>query len=168
VKTSLCLPLLIGAAWADEAADRTAIATTVAALNEFPQRAELFTTDTDAHSALDQLLKGKRPVYRMQSGATDAASSSSSDHPTLIISYEPWGEATIGFPGIDGMPRVKMVNPRIVASNIRFVSVDVALADGVLLYEDSSGDAQATPILFVMKKQGADWKIASIRILAPR
>ena len=74
VKTILCLPLLFGAARADESADRTAIAATVAALNESPQRTELFTTDADAHSVLDQLWKGKRLVYRMQSRATDAAS----------------------------------------------------------------------------------------------
>ena len=34
--------LMVGAAWADEAADRTAIGRAVAALNEFPQRTETF------------------------------------------------------------------------------------------------------------------------------
>ncbi len=168
VKAFLCLPLLFGAAWADEAADRKVIARTVAALNEFPQRTELFTADADARSVLDQLWKGKRLVYRMQSRTTDAVSPSSSDHPTVTISHEPWGEATINFPRMDGMPRVEMLNPRIVGSNVRFIKLDVALANGAFTYEDGSATAQTTPILFVMKKQGVDWKIASIRILAPR
>ena len=92
-----------------EAADRTAVARTVAALNEFPQRTELFTADADVDvgSVLDQLWKGKRLVYRMQSGTTEAASPSLSDYPTVTISHEPWGEATINFPGMDGMQRVE-------------------------------------------------------------
>ncbi len=168
VKAFLCLPILFGAAWADEAADRTAIARTVAALNEFPQRTELFTVDADARSVLDQLWKGKRLVYRMQSRTTDAASPSSSDHPTVTISHDPWGEATINFPDMDGMPRLVMLNPRIVGGNVRFITLDVALADGSFEYEDGSVTAQTTPISFVMKKQGVHWKIASMRILAPR
>ena len=167
VRAILCLPLLFGAARADESADRTAIAATVAALNESPQRTELFTADADTHSVLDQLWKGKRLVYRMRSRATDAASPSSSDHPTVTVSHEPWGEATINFAGMGGMPRMEMLNPRIVGSNIRFITLDVALADGAFMYEDGRAAAQTTPMLFVMKKQGADWKIASIRILAP-
>jgi hypothetical protein len=168
VKAFLCLPLLFGAAWADEAADRTAIARTVAALNEFPQRIELFTPDADARPVLNQLWKGKRLVYRMQSRATNTASPSLSGHPTVTISHEPWGEATINFAGMAGMQRVELSNPRIVGSNIRFITLDVALADGALTYDDGNTTAQTTPLLFVMKKQGADWKIASIRILTPR
>ena len=85
----------------------------------------------------------------------------------MTISHEPWGEATINFASMGGMPRMEMLNPRIVGSNIRFITLDVALADGAFTYEDGRAAAQTTPILFVMKKQGADWKIVSIRILAP-
>jgi ketosteroid isomerase-like protein len=32
--------------------------------------------------------------------------------------------------------------------------------------EDDQGAKQSTPLLFVMKKEGDNWKIASIRVLA--
>lgn len=166
MKALLWLPLLFSAAWADEAADRTAIVRAIAALNEFPQRTELFTADADGRSVLEQLWKGKRLVYRVRT--TDAASSWASDRPTVIISHEPWGEATINFPGMGGMPGVEILNPRIVSLAVRFITPDVALADGAFTYEDGSAPAQTTPLLFVMKKQADDWKIASIRVLAPR
>lgn len=85
--------------------------------------------------------------------------SSSSDHPTLVISHEPWGEATINFPGVE------IVNPRIESRTVRFITPDVALADGVCTYRDFNGHAETTPLLFVMKKEGERWKIASIRLL---
>jgi hypothetical protein len=67
---------------------------------------------------------------------------------TVTISHEPWGEATIG-----------RVGPRISSGAIRLITEDVALADA---------DAQTTPLLLVMKREGGRWKIASVRALAPR
>ena len=170
VKALLWLPLLFGAcAWADEAADRAAIGRAIGALNEFPQRADLFTADADGRSVLEQLSKGERLVYQMRPRAGDPVPSSSSDHPTVTISHEPWGEATINFPGIGPLTAsVEMLNPHMVSSAIRFITPDVALADGVCTHKDDSTTTQTTPVLFVMKKEGDDWKIASLRVLAPR
>ena len=106
VKTFLWMLLLTSAVCADEAADRPAIARTIASLNESPQRDEIFTTDADGRTALNELWKGNG----------NSGSASSSGLPTVVISHEPWGEATLYFPGI---------RPRMVLSReIRFVSPD--------------------------------------------
>lgn len=141
MKAILCFSLLFCAVRADEAADRTAIAKTVAALNEVPLRPELFTADKDARSVLDRLWTGKVLV---------------------VISHEPWGEAAINFPG-----GTEIQNPRIVGGGIKFVTPEVALADASFMYENDTA-THTTPILLVLKKQGAAWKIASLQILAQR
>jgi hypothetical protein len=68
--------------------------------------------------------------------------------PSVEISHEPWGEATIHLPP---------VATGILIGPIRFVTSDVAIADAV---------AQTTPVLFVMKKDRGVWKIETMRILA--
>jgi hypothetical protein len=68
------------------------------------------------------------------------------DHPSVTISHEPLGEATIN-----------LTSPGILIATIRFITQDVALADGT---------AQTTPLLFVMKREGANWKIESAYVLA--
>ena len=50
--------------------------------------------------------------------------------------------------------------------SIAFITPDVALAEGACTYEDDHATKQTSPLLFVMKKEGDDWKIASIRVLA--
>jgi hypothetical protein len=90
-----------------------------------------------------------------------------SDHPTVTTSHEVWGEAAINFPGV-GSITFEEVNPQIVSGAIRFITPDVALADGACRYNDDSAATQSTPLLFVMKREGGDWKIASLRVLAPR
>ena len=149
MKAILCLLIVGITAWAD---DRTAIARVIAALNEFPQRAELFTADTDAPAVLKQLRRGKRVAYRPLR---------SSDHPTVTISHEPWGEVTINFPNMG----VEILNPKVVSRTIRFITPDVALADGACTYGADGTDVQTTPLLFVMKKDRANWKVASLRVL---
>ena len=135
---------------ADENADRTAIVNVIAALNEFPQHTDSFTADADGKEIVEQLWKGKRLASPMRSP---------SDHPTVVISHEPWGEATIDYPGVE------IVNPRIESRTIRFITPDVALMDGACAYKDGGGNVQTTPLLFVMKKEGDRWKVASIRLL---
>ncbi|MGD0497605.1 MAG: hypothetical protein ABSC23_04120 [Bryobacteraceae bacterium] len=154
---ALFLPLLLFSVCggADEAADHTAITRAIAALNEFPQPAGLFTADADGPAVIDQLWKGRRLAYRMRPA-------SSSDQPTVIISHEPWGEATINFPTVP----VEIVNPPVVGRTIRFVTPNVALVDGAFTVDADSVNPQTTPLLFVMKKERQDWKIASIRVLA--
>ena len=76
------------------------------------------------------------------------------DHSTVTISHEPWGEATINLPGRESR------------TSIAFITADVALAEGACTYEDDHSGSQTTPLLFVMKKEGDGWKIAFIRVLA--
>jgi len=124
-------------ALADEAAERSAIRRVIDALNERPVRAEIFTADSDARPGLIRL--------EIRSWT-----------PTIEISHEPWGEATIYFPF--PQPGIESLNPRFVSTTIRFITPDVALVDGTW---------QTVPLLFVMKKEENDWKIASLRTLAP-
>ncbi len=160
VKTSLCLPLLFASyTLADESADRAAIGRVIAGLNELPRRAALFTEDSDALTELGRLPKVAPVEYRVRRPG-------GADRPTVTISHEPWGEAAIDFPG---MPTsVESVNPRIVSNAIRVLTPDVALADGAWTYKARDGTTQTIPLLFVMKKEGDDWKIAALRILPPR
>jgi len=73
------------------------------------------------------------------------------DRPTVTISHQPWGEATIQ---LSGHP------------SITFITPEVALAEGACAYEGQQGKQETMPLLFVMKKDGDDWKIAAIRVLA--
>ena len=160
VKRILCLPLLFAVcAWADEASDRLAIGRVLAALNEVPQRPGLFTADGDAASELERLREARPLRFQILTPV------SASGGVTVTISHEPWGEATLNFPGMGPLPPMVIVHPRIVSRAIRFITPDVALADAA--YVDEAGGA-ATPLLFVMKKEGDSWKIDSLRVLAPR
>jgi hypothetical protein len=64
------------------------------------------------------------------------------------ISSGPWSEATA---------------PRIVRNSIRFVTSDVVLADAAIA-QIGSLTARHEPVLFVLRKQGTDWRIVSIRV----
>jgi hypothetical protein len=162
MKAILCLPLFFAFyAVADEAADRVAIDHTITALNESPQPGRaLFTEDTfsELYSLPDVKPVNLRPL---------APSGDQAGHPTVTISHEVWGEATINLPGIPVIPPVEFLNPRIGCDSIRFITPDVALADGNWTYKNGP-ETQTKPLLFVMKKEGDDWKIASLRLLAPR
>jgi hypothetical protein len=72
---------------------------------------------------------------------------------SVRISHEPWGEATVDRPA-----------GKIVCEMVRLITPDVALADGAVV---RAGEP-STPILFVMKRLGSTWKIASVRVLASR
>jgi hypothetical protein len=162
----LCVPLLFTCySWADEAADRVAIDHTINALNEVPQHAALFTPDADASSELAWLPK-VRP-FRILGPVADAKPLPPTDSPTVTISKEPWGEVTINFPGAISLPPANILAPRIASGNIRFITLDVALDDGAWIYDDGAV-MRSVPLLFVMKREGDNWKIASLRVLAPR
>ncbi len=174
MKAILWIPLLLASyAAAEEVADRPAIDHTIAALNEIPLRTAIFTGD--ASSELRQL-PDVRPTS-VRGGMVGLAGSPAPlphiDGPTVTISSEPFGEATIQFPGVQVLPglssnsAMEVLNPRIASSTIRFITPEVALADGTWTYRDTSGATQTIPLLFVMKKEGEDWKIASLRVLAP-
>jgi hypothetical protein len=70
---------------------------------------------------------------------------------TVAIAHEPWGEANI-----------KMKIPTILGRTTRFITSNVALVDGTCSYAEGS---TPIPLLFVMKKEGDVWKIASLRVL---
>ena len=169
VKPILWLSLIIAScascAAADEAADRVVIQRTIAALNEFPPRAALFTPD--ASSELGRLPTVQGRVYRIPGPSRDPAAMPRVDRPTVTISHEPWGEAAIGLPGMESLPALEILNPRIVSGAIRFITPHVAVVDGDWTYKDGAV-TETTPLLFVMKKEGDGWKIASLRVLAPR
>jgi hypothetical protein len=153
----LCVPLLFAShAWAEEAADRAAIGRAITALNEPSnepsQQAAIFTADGDAASEL-ALLRRTNPPFRILGPSEGSVSL-----PTVTISKEPWGEARLNFPAIE---------PRTANRSITFITPDVALAEGAFAYLDGA-TPQSTPLLFVMKREGNVWKIASLRVLAPR
>jgi len=80
----------------------------------------------------------------------------------VTISLEPMGEASIHLPDT-----LEILNPRIACGTLRFITPEVALADASWTYQGEGAATQTVPLLFVMKKEGADWKIAALRILAP-
>ena len=164
VKPICCLALLfVPYALAAESADRLAIDRTIASLNELPRRLDLFSAGAEI-SCLETLRKlTPSPTFRTSRQSSDPETISI-DRPAVTISHEPWGEATIALPEMPSFP-FQILNPRIVPRTIRFITPDVALADGTWTYEDS-GTALQKPLLFVMKKEGTAWRIASLRLLA--
>jgi hypothetical protein len=71
---------------------------------------------------------------------------------TVVISKEPLGEATVILPP-SGVRRF-------VVESIRFLTAEVALVDAL---DRNNGNAT---VLLVMKKEGADWKLASYKRVA--
>ena len=141
MKSILLAVLDAGGVWAaEEAADRAAIEKTIAALSVAPVRADLFTADFDGRAEMARLTETPRMVE-------------SDEKPTVVISKEPWGEATIVMQGM-----TVRAMPVIVVKKIRFLTPEVVMVDGV----------GRVPLLLVLKKVGTDWKIASLRILAEK
>jgi len=68
----------------------------------------------------------------------------------LQLSSEPWSE---------------MTTPRFAIHSIRFVTPDVALVNAANAQYGSTIPVRRIPVLFVMKKEGTDWRIASLRVL---
>jgi hypothetical protein len=148
MKVLFCAPFLIaGYACADEAGERITIGRAITTLNEPSQHNALFVGD--GRSEFERLRIAKPLAFGI---IGPAAGPVFVDHPTVIISHEPWMEATI--------------NLRESHPSITFVTPEVALAEGACTSEDDHAIKQTTPLLFVMKKEGDDWKIASIRVLA--
>ncbi len=145
MKALLFVPLLlVSNAFADEAADRVAIGHSIMALNEPTQINALFTGD--GRSEYERLREANPVGFRIIAPAANPV------RPTVTISHEPWGEATINF---------QNAHP-----SVAFITPDVALAEGACGYQDSKATMHTTSLLFVMKKVGDAWKIASIRVLA--
>jgi hypothetical protein len=116
----------VACAWADEAAERTAIEGVIGALNDAQPgtsaRSSLFTADAE-----NELDRRSQPSDR------------------------PWSEVT---------------RPRLVIQAIRFVTPEVALVNAASTQYGSTTPVRRIPVLLVMKKE-ANWRIASLRLLAP-
>jgi hypothetical protein len=54
--------------------------------------------------------------------------------------------------------------PRMVIQSIRFVPPDVAMADAADT-QFGTTMSRRIPVLLVMRKEGAEWRIASLRVL---
>jgi hypothetical protein len=157
MKAILCLTVLFAPfAAGEDQGDKAAIARAVEMLNRRPLPAGIFARDSDARSELERLPK-PIPVEFGVPGT---------DRPTVTISHEPWGEAAIN---LGGRPAVmERVNPRIACGAIRFLTPDVAMADGTWAYRGGEGGRQILPLFFVLKKEDGAWKIVSLRVLAAR
>jgi hypothetical protein len=146
------LLILFAAVWAraEQPDDRAVVCSTIHSLNEVLRRGDVFTDDSDARPVLEGLWKGKRPSYRIRR------------FPTVTISHEPWGEATIGF-------SMELENPRMRCGAVRFVSSSEAIAAATFVYREDGEQPhiRITPLQFVMKKIGDEWKIASVRVITP-
>jgi hypothetical protein len=161
MRAQLCLALLCSSfTFADEAADRNSIDRAIAALNELPLRPGLLSED-----ALLELSRLPRvtPDFGILS-----PSSSPSGSPSVSISHEPWREATIELPGSPTVMKLELLNPRISNRATRFVTQEVAVADGTWVFKSPSGTTQTIPIFFVLKKDSETWRIEVVRVLLPR
>jgi hypothetical protein len=129
----------------ESAADQ--IERTITSLNDPARRSDAFAQESDGLSRYEELrasLPGS--AFRIL-GPMESA------RPVLTISHEPWGEANILFP-----------DPR--HSGTVFVGPDVALSEALCVYQHPGELTRTIPLLFVLKREGATWKIASLRILA--
>jgi hypothetical protein len=159
MKTTFLVPfLLVSTVWADETADRASIARTIGALNDPGQRASAFAKGANPVTELFRLVIAFPPVSHLPLGPLEPPSSDA--RPTVIISHEPWGEATI----VTGPPAIVPVMPRVESGPIQFLNSDVALVEGTARPADR---IFFTPVLFVMLREGPDWKIGSLRVLKP-
>ena len=157
MKPILCLFLLFSpSALADEAADRASIERVIAALR-------VDATSSDWESRIAAVAESPKAVAELKRvGAVQFTFAiQSTGKPTVTISHEPWGEATFNLP----MTVTPDLLAQIVVVEIRFVTADVALVEGGWEHDDAH---LRRPVLFVMKRVGNDWKIASARELAPR
>src|ERR1017187_4545303 len=125
MKTIFLVPfLLVSTAWADEAADRASIARTIPALNDPGQRAGVFAKGANPVTEILRLVNAFPPLAHLALGQLEPPSSDTRF--TVVISHEPWGEATI-WPVPSGIaPAV----PQVESGPIQFLNPNVALVEG--------------------------------------
>jgi hypothetical protein len=123
---------------ANEVTDRTAIDAVIEAVNNPLQRSRLFTKDLDSTVNFDSLI--------------DLHLASSARVPVPVGAPEPWRNLT---------------EPRIVSGAIRFIKPDVAMVDGASIVRGAVTFADTVPLLFVLKKEQAGWRINAVRRICP-
>jgi len=137
VKLILCFSLFCAVGlWADETQDRAAIEEVIAALNDPVRRVGLLTRDVDSGVDFDRLV--------------DLHKKDSLFVGVVIGMNEPWTELTV---------------PRVVSGSIRFITPSVAIVDGASTIRGAVTLAPSVPLLFVMKKDGAGWRISAVQVL---
>ena len=119
---------------ADEVTDRAAIGAVIEAVNNPLQRTRLFTKDLDSKVNFDSLI--------------DMHLDSSARVPVPVGTPEPWRNLTA---------------PHIVSGAMRFITPDVAMVDGASIVRGAVTFADAVPLLFVLKKEQAGWRINAVR-----
>ena len=62
-------------------------------------------------------------------------------------------------------PWSEVTTPRMVIQSIRLITPDVALVDAANTQYGSTILVRRVPVLVVMKREGKDWRIASLRVL---
>jgi hypothetical protein len=128
--------------WADEAGDRAVINKVIAAVNDPAQRPGLFTKGVDSDVDFDRLvdLHTECPSSSGAMRGTQRAFSIGMD--------ETWRVLTV---------------PRVVIGSVRFMKRDAAIVDGASTIRGATTLAESVPLLFVLKKKGAEWRISAVR-----
>ncbi len=127
--------------------DRVSIDRAITSLNDPARRTSAFAQEGDARARYAELRASTPTTGFRILGPVESA------RPVVRISHEPWGEAEISLP-----------NTR---SGIVFIGSDVALSEGACVYEVAEGITRTKPLLFVLRREMGEWKIASLRVLAP-
>lgn len=164
MQTAFCLAsLFICSIFADDTSDRNAIDRTIAALNHIPRDPNLITEEAALELNRLPTVTPEFGIFRPQRDK-----STPSDRPRVVISHEPWAEATIDFSSVPCLVTLETLNPRISNEAIHFITSDVAVADGIWTFRRESAPTQTVPMLFVLKKAGDEWRIEMIRALELR
>ena len=106
----------------------------IAALNNPIERANLFMKDADSAVNFDRLID----LHRLAAPSPGVG----------IGMNETWTQLTA---------------PRVVNEKIRFVTQDVATVDGASTIDGAITLARHVPLLFVMRKEGSEWRISAVR-----
>ena len=125
---------------ADEVTDRAAIDAVIEAVNNPLQRTRLFTKNLDSTVNFDSLINMHL------------------DSPTRVF-------VPFGMPGPVGMPEPWRIltEPHIVSGAIRFITPGVAMVDGASIVRGAVTFADTVPLMFVLKKEQAGWRINAVR-----
>ena len=179
VKTILCLSLGLSAlVWANEASDRAAVEKVILGLNDSPQNPALFMPGFNGFPELARL--DTQPASEPARVASSRRSPGSIDLAAIhvVISKEPWGEATLEIPRTIPVavsypappPDQGRLISRFNIRSVRFVAKDVALVEAVKdHYYERPGPRnrwQSNPALFVVKKDRKLWRIDSVHVIA--
>jgi hypothetical protein len=143
------LLLFASGALADELTDRAAINRALSSLNASSGQPPAFTVQGNAATEIEQLRRAHPRGFRITGTA---------ELPSVAISHEVWGEATLTIP----------VEFPMASRNIAFVTPDVATVEGSYRYEDETGAVRTMPLFFVVKRESGEWKVASVKGLAAK